>query len=286
MIPSTPNPPSGQSYNYSTRRGRPMLFQVTDPTGQVLWPFLLALHVNPQKFDERMQKSKNVIMTWGGFVEFHWPDELSSLSATATTGAFIGPSVGLTSASDSKGDSLTGQDSRIGASGRHKTIAWERQEDLLDLFRQNGIVYNGFGQPVLRGQVMCIYDRGIYTGHFTTFSVKETDDKAFSFELDWEFKIESVIYIFPASATTFQGPRLHKGRLEEQADIREADVQAAIPAPNVDENTPEPQEVPGGGVSSEFSILSGEPPPGGEVTNFGLNDDIVPAGGRIPDEDT
>jgi hypothetical protein len=263
------------------------LFQVTDPTGQVIWPYLLALHVNPQQFDEKMQKSKTVTMTWGGFVEFHWPDELGSLSATATTGAFIGPNTGLTAGSDAKGSNLTGQDSRVGASGRHGTMAWERQEDLLDLFRNNGLVYNGFGEPILRGQVMCIYDRGIYVGHFTTFSVKETDEKAFSFELDWEFKIEDTVYIFPASATTFQGPLAHRSRLEaEQADVREvrelqSEFEEGLDDPNVDENTPavdQTQEVPGGGagVSSEFATFATPQPTPDELAAAALEDQQVP----------
>lgn len=178
-----------------------MLFQVTDPVNQPIWPFLLALHVNPSGFNEGFQKSKSVAMTYGGFVEFVWPDELDTISATASTGAFLGPYTGLASGSDGKGQGrFGGRDQRVGAVGRQGTMAWERQEDLLDLFRNNGAVYNGAGQPVIRGRVMCIYDRGIYTGHFTTFSPKEDDEHAFNFELDWEFKVEHTVYLFPGSS--------------------------------------------------------------------------------------
>ena len=281
-LPHTPNPPIGQSYGYSARRGRPMLFQVTDPTGVSIWPFLLAMHVNPQQFNERMQKSKNVVMTWGGFVEFHWPDELSSLSATATTGAFLGPNTGLTSGSDGKGDNLQGRDTRVGASGRHGTMAWERQEDLLDLFRHNGIVYNGVGEPILRGQVVCIYDRGIFTGLFTTFSVKETDEKAFSFELDWEFKVESTIYIFPGSQMdAIQQPKTYKGRLDEQ---RQLDIEDAAALGSVMGN------VLGGQVDpSPFVTEPAEPtlPSGieGLVVPPALGPEGPPDGQQIPDEE-
>lgn len=200
-MPNTPNPPANQANNYFTSRGRPILFQVTDPVNQPIWPYLLAMHVNPRSFNESFQKSKNVVMTYGGFVEFVWPDELDSVSANASTGAFLGPYAGLTSGSDGAGQgAFGGKDLRVGAIGRHGTMAWERQEDLLDLFRNNGSIYNGFGQPVIRGRVMCIYDRGVYTGHFTTFSVREDDEHAFSFEIDWEFKVEHTIYLFPGSS--------------------------------------------------------------------------------------
>jgi hypothetical protein len=274
-LPHTPNPPVDQAYTYSTRRGRPVLFQVTDPTGSPLWPYLLALHVNPRQFDERMQKSKSVTMTYGGFVEFHWPDELGSLSATASTGAFFGPNTGLTSGSDGKGDNLLGSDTRIGASGRQHTMAWERQEDLLDLFRNNGLVFNGFGEPVLRGQVMCIYDRGIFRGLFTTFSVKENDEKAFSFELDWEFKVEATVYIFPASATNLSQPRTNASRITDQRQYDLADAaafgaqmgssiaaataagtaQANVGGETPQEGDPRPQELAGGASSEEFTSI-------------------------------
>jgi hypothetical protein len=199
QLPNIPNPKIGESFTYSTKKGRPILFQVTDPLKQPLYPFLLALHINPSSLSESMTKSKTVVMTVGGFVEFNWPEELDTLSATASTGAFIGPNTGLTAGSDGTSSNNQGPSVAAGDPGRHATMAWERQEDLLDLFRGNGQIFNGNGVPILRGRIMIIYDRGIYMGHFTTFSVKETDEKAYSFDLDWEFKIEERVYLFPLS---------------------------------------------------------------------------------------
>ena len=83
-------------------------------------------------------------------------------------------------------------------------MAWERFQDLLEIFRCNGMIYNGRGLPVVRGHVMMIYDRGVYTGLFTNFDVKEDDEHAYSFQLNWEFKVESVVYTFPLISA---GPR-------------------------------------------------------------------------------
>jgi len=227
QLPNTPNPPVSQGYSFFTKRGRPVLFQVTDPTNQPLWPYLLALHVNPKSFNESFQKSKNVVMTFGGFVEFVWPDELDSINASASTGAFFGPFTGLTAGSDghNQGNVRTGGFRRPNASGRQQTMAWERQEDLLDLFRNNGAIFNGAGQPVIRGRVMCIYDRGIYVGHFTTFSPKEDDEHAFSFELDWEFKVEQTIYLFPgASNQARPGDATGSAAARARADQRNEDA--------------------------------------------------------------
>lgn len=275
-MPHTPNPASGDAYNYvNKRRGRPMLFQVTDPVGQPLWPFMLALHTNPSSLEERMAKSKNVVMTYGGFVEFHWPDELDSLSASMTTGAFIGPNVGLVSGSDGRGKRTSSNvDTRTGATGRQGSMAWERQEDLLDLFRHNGAVYNGTGQPVLRGQIMCIYDRGIFIGHFTTFSVKENDEKAFSFELDWDFKIEKTIYLFPSaefdSGTPTTGVDVNGITNPDPLSVTAQDL---APRPNVDENTPGPSVGTAADAiaAAQNEVVNGNPTP--------------PENAAIPDEE-
>ncbi len=219
-LPSFPNPKIGESYAYSTKRGRPILFQVTDPANQPLYPYLLAMHVNPADLSEQFSKSKTVVMTDGGFVEFNWPDELETISSTGTTGAFLGPGTGLTSGSDNTASDIAAPSLAAGDQGRHSTMAWERQEDLIDLFRSNGILYDGNGRPVLRGRVMMIYDRGIYSGHFTTFSVKETDEKAYSFDLDWSFKAESVVYLFPGANNQLIRPGRNPGTTKspEQLD--------------------------------------------------------------------
>src|ERR1700734_1598428 len=95
-IPTSINPKAVDYDNFSPRRGRPLLFQISAvATNQPLYPVLLALHINPQTLSEKMQKSKNVVMTFGGFVEFVWPDELDSLSADQSSGAFISPRSGL-----------------------------------------------------------------------------------------------------------------------------------------------------------------------------------------------
>lgn len=189
-IPTNQNPKAADYDNFSAKRGRPILFQISDPVyNRPLYPVLLALHVNPESMNFRMQKTDTVVMSYGGFIEFLWPEELDSISADGTSGAFISPKTGLTAGSPS-------QNSR----GRQGTIAWERLEDLIELFRSNGQVFNGSGQPVLRGRVLCIHDMGIYSGYFTNLTVNETDDKAFTMRVSWEFKVEQTVFKFPDNA--------------------------------------------------------------------------------------
>lgn len=203
QIPTVPNPDASIAYNYEARRGRPMLFQVMKPDSlQPLYTTWLALHVNPASVDEKQTKSKSVVMTYGGWVEFTWPDELGSLSAEGSTGAFFSAESGLTAGNERR--SRSGGSGRV--PGRRATIAWERKEDFLELFRSNGCVYNGVGQPVIRGRIMLTYDRGIFIGHFTTFEEAEDSEHPYSFQLTWEFKIEHTIYRLPTVASNTSGP--------------------------------------------------------------------------------
>jgi len=259
-IPTTPLHRLGDPYA-TLNGGKPMLFSVTKPDkNEPLYPYLLALHINPSSLDEQFTKSKNTIMTVGGFVEFVWPDELDSLSASASTGAFIGPEHGLTSGAFGTGSAgVSDVKKRRESLGRHATIAWERQEDLLDLFRSNGQVYNAVGQPILRGRIQCIYDRGIFSGYFTTFEVMEDAERPYVFQLTWEFKVLDTVYYFPIRSQS-------SGTMTEEEWLAQED------------NLPDLEKTPFDGTSVLPSTLIH---PGDPAVTLGV---ISPAQSPIPPE--
>ena len=187
----SPNPdqeplwaPGPFSYKTGTelRRGPiPMVFQITSPFDPMvaLLPHSLVLHVNPSSFAETHTKKIERIQTRGGFVEQHWQDELSEISADASTGAFVNLYTGVTSVL------------------RQRTIAWDRFRDLYDIFHNNGSVYDPYGNIVLQGNVMILFDRGTYIGYFRTFSYEETEDSPFTFKLSWSFKVQQILVQIP-----------------------------------------------------------------------------------------
>ncbi len=185
------------SGDFVYKGGTPMCFSISDPSNKLtpLYPYFLTLYINPTSLEERFQKSKTNANTYGGYIEWIWPDELTSVSASSSTGAFIGPDSGLTSG---------GSDQPFSGvlKGRKGTIAWERYQDLLEMFRCNGMIYDGNGIPAIRGSVIMIYDRGVFVGHFSTFQDVEDDEHPFSFQLTWEFKIETAIYKIPVAISS------------------------------------------------------------------------------------
>lgn len=159
------------------RGGVPMAFQVTSPFDKrrVLLPHALVMHVNPSNLQESNNKKAERIQTRGGWVEQHWSDDLMEISASGSTGAFM--------------NLYTGTSSVL----RQRTIAWDRYRDLYDLFHNNGALHDPYGNIVLQGHIMLLYDRGTYIGRFRSFQVEETDEAPFAFTLNWTFKVEETI---------------------------------------------------------------------------------------------
>jgi hypothetical protein len=159
-----------------------MAFQVSSPYNEriALLPHALVLHVNPASMAVSNSKRVERIQTRGGYVEQHYGDSLDEISCDGSTGAFLNMRTGLASVE------------------RRSTIAWDRFRDLLSLYRSNGAVYDPFGNIVLQGQVLLLFDRGTYAGTFRTFKYEETDTAPYSFSLSWTFKVVRTVVKIPS----------------------------------------------------------------------------------------
>lgn len=175
---SVPGTETGYTHPAGRKKGGiPMAFQITSPFDRrrVLLPHALVMHVNPANLSESHTKKIERFQTRGGWVEQHWGDNLMDISADGSTGAFVNLYTGLSSVL------------------RQRTIAWDRYRDLYDLYHNNGAVHDPYGNVVLQGHVMLMYDRGTYLGHFNSFEVDETDESPYAFALNWSFKVEHII---------------------------------------------------------------------------------------------
>jgi hypothetical protein len=194
----------------------PVAFQVTSPFdfNKVLLPHALVLHVNPATFNETFTKKVERIQTKGGWVEQHWGDDLSEISADGSTGAFMNIYTGLTSVL------------------RNRTIAYDRFRDLHDLFRHNGSVYDPYGNIVLQGQIILMFDRGTFTGTFRTFQFTETAESPFAFQLNWTFKIEHILYYVPMAqpGAPLYGPAARAPAFQRQNTEKAPNAVAAAAA--------------------------------------------------------
>ena len=155
----------------------PVLFQVIAPDNNtLLLPEYLYLHVNPQNMDFSYDKLIDRTQTKGGFVEQHFGEELSSISASGSTGAFVSVQDGVTTYN------------------RRDTIAYRKIMQLKDVFKNNGSVYDDKGRVKFRGKIRIIFGGGIYDGFFTDFSISESADEPFNFQVSWSFTVEKERY--------------------------------------------------------------------------------------------
>lgn len=156
----------------------PFLFQVLSPDlTTLLLPEALYLHVNPANLTPTFAEDVQRIQTKGGWVEQHWGQVLTDLSASGSSGAFLNVYTGLTS-----------------GPSRRETIAYEKVMQLKELYHNNASIYNTRGDIVLQGQIRLTYSGGIFDGHFTSFTLKEDAETPFSFSVDWSFKVEREAY--------------------------------------------------------------------------------------------
>ena len=114
---------------------------------------------------------------------------------------------------------------------RQKTIAWDRFRDLHDLFRNNGSLHDPFGNIVLQGDILLMYDRGLYFGSFRTFEWEDTDESPFAFSLNWTFKVERTVmainpfgFEYVTQAPAFQQVNTPEAQTQAQAQ-QASDVQ-------------------------------------------------------------
>jgi len=200
-----PSKDTGYTHPAATRKpsGIAMAFQVTSPfdNHRVLMPHALVLHVNPSNFQEGFNQKVERIQTRGGFVEQHWGHELTTITASGSTGSFMNIFNGLS------------------AIMRQRTIAWDRYRDLHDLFLNNGALFDPSGAIVLHGNLMLMYDRGTYIGTFRTFEVEETDASPFAFNLNWTFKVEETITQYAFGQVSRGAPQFQSQNVNLTAPI-------------------------------------------------------------------
>lgn len=169
---------------------RPVIFDILAPdrsTSLLPDDLKLVLHVNPSTMVLSYQKRIERVRTRGGFVEFHWGDGAEEITFTAATGGFMRLYTGLSA--------TTGSGS--GAQSRRQTLAYQRFLNLLALFHNNGAVYDNNGQIVVQGYIKLTFDGGVHIGWFDgDFTVSETADRPYQFELSTRFIMDEEIMTF------------------------------------------------------------------------------------------
>ena len=153
-----------------------MSFNVVDDyTQPTLFLPALFLQVNPESMTIKYAKKVSRAITIDADVEFHWTDELDTISCSGSTGAFVHEDIGLTNLH------------------KTETKAYLNFKDLIDLYRNNGCVYSDTGRLIQKGYVILNYDESVYLGIFESFTYSEDASTPFRNRYDFIFKVEQTI---------------------------------------------------------------------------------------------
>lgn len=166
------------------------------PTESVFGPdtgnLTLNFRVNPKGFDRSYKKIVDRVQTRGGWVEYHGGDELDTINVNGTTGAFI----------DDNGLIVNI------AQGRYDTRTWKEYNKLINLFRNNGSLFDRRGLIYDTGFVVLHYDAGVYSGLFDSLEVKEDISSPYQYEYSFSFVVQKTLYSFKNNiSTSHQGYR-------------------------------------------------------------------------------
>lgn len=160
---------------------RPVVLDILGPdwTTSILPDDLrMVLHVNPSTMSLQYNRQVDRIQTRGGYVEQHWGDSTSEISFEQATGGFMRLQTGLSNITNPA----------YGGT-RRETISYDKYLDLLALFHNNGSVYDSRGNIVLQGILKITFDGGVYLGWFNTFTVTESSEKPYQFQISSAFTV-------------------------------------------------------------------------------------------------
>lgn len=167
---------------------QPVIFDILGPdreTSVLPDEWKLVLHVNPSSMKMSYSKKIERIQTKGGWVEQHWGDDAQNIAFTASTGSFMRLYSGLSNTT-----------STVYGGNRRETLAYDSYLDWLAMFHSNGSVYDYSGQIAFQGIIQVTFAGGVYRGWFTQFSVNETAENPYSFQLTCAMDIAEEVQVW------------------------------------------------------------------------------------------
>lgn len=210
--------PAGASDIESRDGAQPVIFDILGPdreTSVLPDGYRLVLHVNPNTFKISYSKKIERLQTKTGWVEQHWGDDAQTLNIDASTGTFMRLYSGL---SNVTGTSQGGS--------RRETLAYDAYLDWLALFHSNGSIYDDTGQIAFQGIIEVTFSGGVYRGWFNSFTVTESADTPYAFQLSCTLEIAEEVQVWRSTYGGEESP------YEGYVDIEGGGSAAIIAAPN------------------------------------------------------
>lgn len=132
----------------------------------------LYMQVNPTTMSLNHAKKTTRTQTFSAYYEEYWGDELDTITCSNSTGGFVDPMAGYTNVY------------------KTRTEAYFNFQNILDIYRNNGNVFDDQGRIIKRGYSIIYFQPGVYMGYFENFDYTETADSPYKFTFNFTFKVE------------------------------------------------------------------------------------------------
>ena len=124
---------------------------------------------NPKDLSINSRMVETKTQMYHGFYEECWGEGLGTISASGTTRGFYLPSEGY-----------------VGDDQRFDTASYINYRVLLEVFKNNGTVYDSDGNVFHQGDITLTYDKFVYYGRFTDFRTEF--QKPFMYDVSFSFE--------------------------------------------------------------------------------------------------
>lgn len=132
----------------------------------------LYLHINPSDLKITPTKKINRTQTFDSYFEEYWGEEQDNITCSGSTGGFYHEKLGLTTIS------------------RTETSPYFKFLDFLDIYRNNGNIYDEKGRVIQKGNILIYFYPDTWLGYFESFNYTEDASSPFRFTFDFVFNVE------------------------------------------------------------------------------------------------
>lgn len=169
--------------------------------------YILNMHIPPEEisFTYNQQLTKNKVRR--GWKIENWGEDLISIEASGSSGAFYHGEVGIT---------------RVNA---FATYGYIELMQLVQFYRNNGMSYDPVsGTIYVIGEVIISYDGKEYSGSFDSFDIRESADSPYRFNYQFTFVVRNEI----GSGSKVRGHFVSEGTLKQVENTKLMESAKAI----------------------------------------------------------
>ena len=164
----------------------------------------IKLQINPGSISMNLSKIINRTRSMTGWVEYHWGEELDTITLQGSTAALIYDPAQVTTTVSTTGVPISSRESAgLAVSNRQDSLTYKQFRNIVRVLSINGLVYNdpvqntpSAGFITKRYYMGLSYDYALYKGYIESIDIQENEENPYRFIYTITFKSEITEYTF------------------------------------------------------------------------------------------